>query len=60
MLTDVWDDWSESPQAFIQSYAEQLVRVRHHCPYSHIHTINGFMLYRKGICYAIDKVEELD
>ncbi len=60
MLVDIWDDWSESPQAFIQSYAEHFAQVRHHFPYSSIHTINAFMLYRKGINYFIYEVEELD
>ena len=60
MLTDIWDDWSESPQAFIQSYAENFAHIGHHFPYSSIHTTNAFMLYRKGINYFIYEVEELD
>ena len=60
MLTDIWDDWSESPQAFIQSCTELFARVHHHLSYSRIHTINGFMLYRQGINYYIYEVEELD
>ena len=60
MLVDVWDNWCESPQAYIQSYAENFVRVHHHFPYSHIRTIDGFMLDRKGINYYIYEVEELD
>lgn len=59
MLVDIWEGWSESPQAFIQSYAEHLARI-HHFPYSSIHTVNAFMLYRKGINYFIYEVEELD
>ena len=60
MLVDTWDDWSESPQAFIQSYAENFAHLGHHFPYSSIHTTNAFMLYRKGINYFIYEVEELD
>lgn len=60
MLTDIWDNWCESPQAYIQSYAENFVRVHHHFPYSHIRTIDGFMLDRKGVNYFIYEVEELD
>lgn len=60
MLIDVWGDLSESPQAFIQSYVEHSAKVRHYLSYNYIYTINGFMLYRKGIYYAIDEVEELD
>ena len=60
MLVDTWDGWSESPQAFIQSYADYFARVHHHLSYSRIHTINGFMLYRQGINYYIYEVEELD
>lgn len=60
MLVDTWDDWSESPQAFIQSYADYFARVHHHLSYSRIHTTNAFMLYRKGINYFIYEVEELD
>lgn len=60
MLVDVWDNWCESPQAYIQSYAENFAHLGHHFPYSHIHTTNGFMLYRMGINYFIYEVEELD
>lgn len=60
MLVDVWDNWSESPQAFIQSHAEHFARVHRLFPKTRIRTLNGFMLYRKGIYYAIDEVEELD
>ena len=60
MLVDTWDGWSESPQAFIQSYVDYFARVHHHLSYSRIHTINGFMLYCKGINYYIYEVEELD
>ena len=60
MLVDVWDDWSESPQAFIQSYTENFAHIGHHFPYSSIHTTNAFMLYRKGINYFIYEIEELD
>lgn len=65
MLVDTWDGWSESPQAFIQSYAEYLARIkkgRTHdsWQYHRIYTTNGFMLYRAGINYFIYEVEELD
>ena len=60
MLVDVWDNWSESPQAYIQSYTEHFAQVQHHRCYSRIHTINGFMLYCMGINYFIYEVEELD
>lgn len=65
MLVDTWDDWSESPQAFIQSYAEYFARVKKGLThdswqYHRIYTTNGFMLYRAGINYYIYEVEELD
>ena len=65
MLVDTWDDWSESPQAFIQSYADYFARVKKGLThdswqYHRIYTINGFMLYRAGINYYIYEVEELD
>lgn len=60
MLVDVWDNWCESLEAFIQSYIEFFARVHHHLSYSRIHTINGFMLYRQGVNYFIHEVEELD
>lgn len=60
MLVDVWDNWCESPQAYIQSYADCFTRVHHHLSYSHIRTIDGFMLDRKGVNYFIYEVEELD
>ena len=62
MLVDVWDNWNESPQAYIQSYAEHFASVCRRRPlaYSRIHTTNGFMLYSMGINYFIYEVEELD
>lgn len=60
MLVDVWDNWCESPQAYIQSYAENFAHIGHHFPYSSIYTTNAFMLYRKGINYFIYEIEELD
>ena len=62
MLVDTWDGWSESPQAFIQSYAEHFASVCRRRPltYSRIHTTNGFMLYSMGIHYFIYEIEELD
>lgn len=60
MLTDIWDGWSESPQDFIQSCDELFARIHHHFPYSHIRTIDGFMLDRKGVNYFIYEAEELD
>ena len=62
MLVDTWDGWSESPQAYIQSYAEHFasMRRRHPLTYSRINTANGFMLYSMGIHYYIYEVEELD
>lgn len=56
MLVDTWDGWSESPQVFIQSYADHYARIKK----THIYTINGLMLYCKGINYYIYEVEELD
>lgn len=65
MLVDVWDNWSESPQAFIQSYADHYARIkktRTHASwqYNRIYTTNGFMLYCFGVNYFIYEVEELD
>lgn len=62
MLVDTWDGWSESPQAFIQSYADHYASVCRRRPldYSRIHTTNGFMLYSAGINYYIYEIEELD
>lgn len=65
MLVDTWDDWSESPQAYIQSYADYFARVKKGLThdswqYHRIYTINGFMLYRAGIHYFIYEIEELD
>ena len=62
MLIDTWDGWSESPQAFIQSYTEHFASVCRRRPltYNRLHTANGFMLYSMGIHYSIYEVEELD
>jgi hypothetical protein len=65
MLVDTWDGWSESPQAFIQAYADHYARIKKtythaNWQYHRIYTTNGFMLYSAGINYYISEVEELD